>query len=250
MRLPAVEGVIRRRLLVNYRADPEVVQRLLPAPFAPKLQGPYAIVGICLIRLDRLRPSGFPALFALASENAAHRVAVTWTDAGGETRDGVYILRRDSNSRFNALTGSRVFPGVHHAAHFSVADDGEHVDIAYAARDGSVSAQVTGDRAQFLPADSCFDSPSEASQFFECGSCGYSAAWAGDRLDGLELRVRDWRTDPFAVSAVHSSVFEDESVFPAGSAVLDHALVMRNINHEWHAIAAPQVSLSAEATSC
>jgi hypothetical protein len=36
------------------------------------------------------------------------------------------------------------------------------------------------------------------------------------------------------VTHVHSSYFEDELRFPAGSILFDHALVMRDIQHEWH----------------
>jgi len=38
MRLPTIQGVIRRRILVNFRADPGVIQSQLPARFRPKLQ--------------------------------------------------------------------------------------------------------------------------------------------------------------------------------------------------------------------
>jgi hypothetical protein len=62
MRLPKVHGVIRRRLLVNFRVDPEVIARQLQAPFRPKLYRDTAIAGICLIRLEEIRPKGFPKL--------------------------------------------------------------------------------------------------------------------------------------------------------------------------------------------
>ena len=52
MRLPRVHGVIRRRLLVNFRLDPDVAQRQLPASFHPKLHDGHAVAGICLIRLE------------------------------------------------------------------------------------------------------------------------------------------------------------------------------------------------------
>jgi hypothetical protein len=46
MRLPVVRGVIDRRILVNYRVDPDVVARTLPPPFRPKLHRGYGLVGI------------------------------------------------------------------------------------------------------------------------------------------------------------------------------------------------------------
>ena len=59
------KGVIARRMLLNFRADAEVVQRLLPAPLRVDQQQGYAIVGVCLIRLEKLHPNGIPASLGL-----------------------------------------------------------------------------------------------------------------------------------------------------------------------------------------
>lgn len=67
----ALRCVVRRRLLVNYRVDPERIHALLPPPFTPKLVNGHAIAGICLIRLEHVRPRFVPSVFGLASENAA-----------------------------------------------------------------------------------------------------------------------------------------------------------------------------------
>lgn len=83
MKIPVIEGLIRRRILLNYRVDPEWVQRILPAPFRPTLVKGHAIAGICLIRLEQVRPKGFPRFLGIRSENSAHRVAVEWEEAGG-----------------------------------------------------------------------------------------------------------------------------------------------------------------------
>ncbi len=57
MRIPVIQGVIKRRILVNYRADPMVVQRLLPSPFRTKLHNDQGIEGICLIELEHICPT-------------------------------------------------------------------------------------------------------------------------------------------------------------------------------------------------
>ena len=46
MRIPILRGLIDRRILVNFRLDPEAVKRVLPAPFRPKLVQGYAMGGI------------------------------------------------------------------------------------------------------------------------------------------------------------------------------------------------------------
>jgi hypothetical protein len=93
MRIPVLKGTIKRRLLVNFRVDPAAIQKLLPTPFRPKLQGAHAIAGICLIRLVDIRPARFPAILGFSSENATHRIAVEWSDDTGATREGVFIPR-------------------------------------------------------------------------------------------------------------------------------------------------------------
>jgi hypothetical protein len=234
VRIPVIKGTIKRRVLVNFRADPTVVHRILPPPFRPKLHGGYSLVGICLIRLERIRPAGLPEALGLSSENAAHRIAVEWKDAGGAQREGVFIPRRDTSSFLNRVAGGRVFPGEHHAARFTVVDKGGRIDFSMESRDGAVAVRVVGNEADSLPMSSCFGSLGEASAFFEGGSLGYSATQDGDRLDGLLLRTLDWQIRALRVTDVHSSFFEDWQRFPAGSIEFDHALVMRDILHEWH----------------
>src|SRR3954453_779875 len=136
--LPTIHAIIDRRMLVNYRADPDVVARLIPAPFSPKLAHGRAIVGICLIRLREVRPGCVPRAFGVSSENAAHRFAVQWDD-DGTVREGVYIPRRDSSSALNELLGGRVFPGVHHHAKFDVRESDDRFELSYHADDGSAN---------------------------------------------------------------------------------------------------------------
>ena len=234
MRLPTIQGLIRRRLLVNFRVDPQVIQRQLPPCFRPKLQAGYAVAGICLIRLEQIRPKSCPEFIGLSSENAAHRVAVLWDDENGLLREGVFIPRRDSDSRINHLLGGRVFPGEHHRASFKVYEDGTEINLSMKAEDDSVSIAVAGKIADALPPSSIFPSLQSASSFFETGSLGYSVTRDSARLDGLVLKTREWRVEPLDLTKVFSSYFADESLFPKGSAKFDHALLMRNIAHEWH----------------
>ena len=89
MLTPTLAGLIDRRILLNFRADPAVVPRLLPPPFRAQQVHGQAIVGICLIRLRHERLKGLPAALGMASENGAHRIAVEW-EANGQRQTGVY----------------------------------------------------------------------------------------------------------------------------------------------------------------
>ena len=234
MRLPKVHGIIKRRLLINFRVDAEVMQRQLPAPFRPKLHDGHAIAGICLIRLESIRPRGFPAILGLSSENAAHRVAVVWDDEAG-AHEGVYIPRRDTGSLVNHLAGGRLFPGEHQRATFRVVENAPQIALHMRSADGRVEIDIVGREAAELADTSVFRSVSDASAFFEPGSIGYSATASGRRLDGVVLTTESWSVAPLAIERKHSSYFEDEERFPKGSIDFDCALVMRNIAHEWEA---------------
>jgi hypothetical protein len=225
MRLPVLAGVVERRLLVNYRVDPDVVQALLPPPFRPQIVNGWAVAGICLIRLGHTRPLGWPRSVGLRSENAAHRIAVEWD--GGAAR-GVYIPRRDTGSLPNALVGGRLFPGEHHRAAFTVEEAADSVRLAFASHDGNVSVDVSVETADDLGDSRLFPDVDAASAFFERGSVGYSATRRGDQLDGLELRADAWRVEPVRVTQVRSTFFDE-------TAVLDCALLMRDVPVTWHA---------------
>ena len=178
MRVPTLRGVIHRRILVNYRVEAAALARLVPAPLRPKLLHGKGMAGICLIRLEGVRPRGFPAFLGLSSENAAHRIAVEWDHEGG-VREGVYIPRRDTSSRLNALAGGRIFPGEHHHARFDVVDRDDRISLRMTSDDGRADLSVRGRTAAALPATSIFGTIDEASRFFERGSLGYSVtSWS------------------------------------------------------------------------
>ena len=233
MKIPAIQGIIDRRILVNYHVVPEVMARVLPPPFRPKTVRGYAIGGICLIRLKNIRPKFAPLPGGLRSENAAHRIAVEW-DESGSTREGVYIPRRDSDSRLNTWIGGRLFPGQHHLARFNVAETADHLDVSLRSGDDSTRVRVRARSTDHFPSSSVFNSLAEASAFFESGSLGYSATETAGRYDGLELRCKNWQVSSLDVEEVGSSYFEDPSRFPVGSVGFDCALLMREIMHEWH----------------
>lgn len=233
MKLPVIQGVIHRRILANFRVDPEVMQQHLPSRFRPKLQRGFAVAGICLIRLEHIRPRFVPESIGLNSENAAHRVAVKWDEDGVE-REGVFISRRDTSSQLNHFLGGRIFPGEHHQASFDVSETDSQINLALESNDASVSVELEGNIAEALPVSSIFSSLAEASSFFEGGSLGYSVTHDPNRLDGLNLKTNQWHVEPLEIKRIHSSYYSDQAKFPAGSIEFDHALIMRNVAHEWH----------------
>lgn len=233
MKIPKIQGIIRRRILLNYRCDPEVVQKLLPTGFRPKCVEGFAIAGICMIRLEEIRPKGLPAWVGISSENTAHRIAVEWRD-GVSTKEGVFVPRRDTGSKCNHFAGGRIFPGVHHLAKFDVKDEeGELRLKVLPKRATEVLVDLHVDETSAFPEDSIFPSIEASSEFFEAGCVGYSSRPNSCVLDGLTLHVPDWQVSALHVRHVASSYFDNPELFPTESITLDHALLMRDISHEW-----------------
>lgn len=233
MKIPVIQGIIKRRLLLNYRIDPEVAAKQLPAPFRPRTFGGFAIAGICLIRLEDIRPRFVPGILGISSENAAHRFAVEWER--GETKpEGVYIPKRHTGSKLNSFLGGRFFPGVHESASFEIEESAEgHIDLSITDRTGTALVKVISKEAADFPSSSIF-TLDESSQFFENGSLGYSpAAGSSNTAEGLRLDTEKWEVSPLAVEAIESSYFDDQTRFPAGSIAFDHALLMRDVPHCW-----------------
>lgn len=241
MRQPRLASVVEHRLLVNYRVDPEVIATLLPAPLRPQQVDGWAVAGICLIRLGRVRPRAVPGGLGLRSENAAHRIAVEWDGPEGP-ETGVYIPRRDSGSIINVLVGGRLFPGRHHRASFDVRETSQDLHVAYASRDGGTRVSVDVAMADRFQGSALFADLGQASAFFRHGSVGFSAGRGGTRLDGMELATDSWRVEPVEVRAVRSTFFDDQDRFPAASVALDCALLMREVSVTWNPIPPMAVS--------
>ncbi len=232
MTTPILRGVIKRRFVLNYRADPEVVARLLPAPLHPKLYHGYAIVGVCLVRLESIRPRGLPAWLGVSSENAMHQVASEWVDQKGQSHEGSFVARRDTDLWLTAILGGTFFPSRYHRARFAVKESVGHAEFAYRSLDKTAELRFSGDDAPNLPASSCFKSLQE--DFFRIGNSGSSFIHDPQIFDGIALETKEWRIRPFQINQVFCSFFDNKERFPSAAIEFDHALVMRDIAQAWH----------------
>ena len=232
MKIPTIHGIIERRMLINFCVEPHYIEKILPQPFRPKLYKGKAIAGICLIRLKDIKPKGLPDFVGVNSENAAHRIAVEWEE-NGVTKEGVYIPRRDTSLKLNALVGGRVFPGKHYFAKFSVIEENDNYHLDFTSSDDT-RIEINAKKSVEFNSNSIFETLDEVSKFFENGSVGYSPN--GNNFEGLKLETYNWEVEPLEVSHVKSSFFEDETIFPKGSVLFDNAILMTNIEHEWKSL--------------
>src|SRR5688572_21828315 len=113
MKLPVLDGIIDRRILLNYRVNPKVIKSLLPHHLDPIVINGYASACICLLRLKNIGIKYSLPFLRITSENAAHRFLIKWIDNGKEMH-GVYIPRRDTDSVLNVWLAGKLFSWPHY----------------------------------------------------------------------------------------------------------------------------------------
>jgi len=242
--LPSFRGVIDRRILVNFRIEPDALAGVLPDPFEPRTIDGVAIGGVCCLRLADVRPRGLPAALGIGAESAAHRIGVAWDDGverratrsarpprstahgSGDRRQGVYVPRRDTSSRLVAAVGDRTF-GRHERAAFDVTEGNGRYELTMQSHNDGTSIHVAGHVTDTLPEGSVFPDVEAATDYHQCGIEGYSPSPDGARLDCLAMQVDDWAVKPLAVDEVRASFFEDR--LPADAVTFDNALLMADV---------------------
>ncbi|MBN8206112.1 DUF2071 domain-containing protein [Microbacterium esteraromaticum] len=226
---PRMAATIERRLLVNYRVQPDAIAPILPDGLRPQLVDGSAVAGVCLIRLAHFRPAWFAPRAGHRSESAAHRIAVEWDGPRG-VRTGVFIPRRHSASRLARAAGGRVFPGVHEAARVTSIESHDSVHVTVSSTDLRVDVAVdVAESADFR--SSLFADVDQASEFFRKDAVGLSPT-RSPGLEGLRLDTDAWRVQPGHIRHAASSFFDG---LPTGAAELDHVLIMRAVPVVWSA---------------
>jgi len=125
--------------------------------------------------------------------------------------------------------------------------EGGRVAVRIVRSDGGEEVAFAGRPAECLPSSSLFPTLDEAAGFFSLGATGYSATRRVGHYHGMDLHCLSWGIEPLEIEYARSSFFGDTSKFPKGSVELDCALLMRDIDHEWHS--RPDLYLSREKTS-
>ena len=92
------------------------------------------------------------------------------------------------------------------------------------------AVRTTSDTTDEVNGSELFAFTVEASLLFRRGAVGYSLRRKGGVLDGVEMRTRTWNMEHAVIDHVRSSYFDDLTVFPAGTATVDSAFVMRNLD--------------------
>lgn len=232
MELPALDGIIDRRILINYRIKPEIVKSILPPHLEPLLISGFASGGICLLRLRNIGVKHSPLFLRINSENAAHRFLITYRK-GGQIIKGVYIPRRDTDSKLNVLLAGKFFSWPHFPAVFQVKEGDDRYLIKMKSRDGKTELEADAELDDSFPNKSMFDSLEHASSCFESCPIGVSPSTDNKTFKTIRLETKTWNVKALLVRSLRSSFFDDKSIFPQGTIEFDNAMLMEGIEHQW-----------------
>jgi len=231
--MPVLDGVIDRRILINYRVHPEAVKSLVPAHLEPLVVNGYASAGICLLRLKDIGFKHAPRLLRITSENAAHRFLVSYRD-GNKQVQGVYIPRRDTDSRLNVLLAGKLLSWPHYPATFHSSEANGHYAVTMESHDEYSKLSIEAELSEKFPTVSMFDSLDQASVCFRDCQIGVSPSSSSQSFKSIRLETKSWQVKPLCVQKLQSSYFENRLNFPEGTIQFDNALLMEGIEHEWH----------------
>jgi hypothetical protein len=193
----------------------------------------FASAGICLLRLKNIGIKHTPSFLKITSENAAHRFLVKFNKNGKEEH-GVYIPRRDTDSRLNVMLAGKLLNWPHYPATFQVDESNGIYAVKIKSEDGHSGLSIVSRLTERFPSDSMFDSLEHASECFHDCPMGISPSTSPGKFKSIRLKTKSWLVKPLHVSALQSSYFENHNLFPEGSISFDNALLMENIEHEWH----------------
>lgn len=225
--LSSMRARIRCRYLVQFRADPEAVARLLPGRFRPALHRGHALIGVCYTRLDDPRSGWIPLThLTLGTDLLTWRIPAVVERShrahpkGGRERRTVWIPRRDTSSWFGANCAGRLSRGRWRLSRFELDESPAGVTLVVE-RDGErelvLRAEVTDELRGSLLLDL-----GEAREVI--GSQGESRPTfsLAPGFDELDLDPEHWDVEALDVREAFARPYAE--LLPLGSFELDSAL--------------------------
>ena len=231
-RLAQATGVLENTVLLNFRTDAELLRRLLPEPFEPRLVDGFGLISILMFRMRDLACETDRGLPSPPSEHVLYRIAVTWQQ-GTRTYHGMYILRHEVNSRLPIRQRRRgLFPVI-----------GQPVRWGKSPWKGSFEWTLRNNRrlrlrvgakiARSFSGGSVFDSLEHASEFFSRERAAIAPRYQKSVFANTHFLPLAWGVKPLHVHRLKTDFDHLENIFPAGKIVYDSALIWPEMPCRW-----------------
>jgi uncharacterized protein YqjF (DUF2071 family) len=237
--LTAVQTCWIDALSINYRVDPAVLSRLLPAPLEPEIHKGHGWVQVLMSSLRDMRPPGIPSLFGTCFYQVSYRAAVRYRDAVGAWRRGGYFVRSETNHPVMRAVGNALAEFKFHdfgAAEMVMLRDGDRltvgVDPEASFPNGRLVSVVDTRPCPGPPPSSCWASLDELHEpLVEC----YDALGVDAEEGHLYILTIDrdpWNARFVSPRNVYSEYF-DTGPLGQGAAELDSVLHLEECRYRW-----------------
>jgi hypothetical protein len=229
MQLFGREHPLEQKLLLVFRAEPDTLAEWLPAEIRLRPFRGLGIAGIWIERRQQKASRLLPARLA-ATQNIVHHIYVTRDLAPQREKAGIFVVRRDTSSRW--LSWSTTGPEVdrRHHARFRVRRRHESIDLIADSDDRVMHVALAARLTEQLPVNSAFHSLADATAFLQPSSAFMGAV--GGLTPLATPGTTKWRLQPLAVKRIESSLFSSPTT-PCGQLEFDSAFTLRSIEFSW-----------------
>jgi Uncharacterized conserved protein (COG2071) len=167
MNAPTMRGHLRHCWLFTWRTPVAAAQAILPAPLEPVTCGGFAFWNVVVCRVEGLRPAPLPQAMGLSYWHVAYRLHARARLDCGETVEGLYFVRSDSDNAIVSSGGNWLTDFRFHTASVEVALEAAAITGRIHSSDGSASFRLTDNPPSSLSSGSPFASLSEAAEFLK-----------------------------------------------------------------------------------
>jgi hypothetical protein len=196
------------------------------------------VVGICLLDIADIRPTGLPAPAGIRIQTPVHRIAVDWDGEDGRPVSGVFVTVRHTSARLAAFAAVRLFPGVHERAEVFLDEDDRRIEWSVQPHDpnSAFGVRIAATFGSAAPAEA----PESVGRTCLGATVGVSPDRRG-RLEAAHMETTHQRAITLDLDALNSRFLDGFSTATPGPSYL-----MRDVEVVWRPVAAPSGGPASE----
>ncbi|MDP5170606.1 MAG: DUF2071 domain-containing protein [Bacteroidia bacterium] len=231
-RLTQATGILEDMVLLNFRTDAEVLRRLLPQPFEPRLVDGFGLVGILLFRMRDLECETTMGLPSPPSEHVLYRIAVSWQQ-GARTHHGMYILRHEVNAKLPIQQRRRgLFPVAGRPVRWIRRPWAGSFEWTIKTKN-RLRLKVGGKFSKKFPGESVFESLDNASDFFARERSVVAPRYQKSIFTSTHFLPLHWSIKPLHIHTLQTDFSQLENLFPKGMIFFDSGLIWPQMPCRW-----------------
>ncbi len=231
-RLAQATGVLENTVMLNFRTDVEVLKRILPFPFDPRLVDGFGLVSILLFRMKDLYCEtniGWPSL---PSDHVLYRISVSFNH-GGRRQSGMYILRHEVNTRLPLRQRRRgLFPLAGSPVRWNKNPWKDQFE--WTLKSGSrTKLQVKARPGRSFSGGSLFQNLEEAADFFSHERFVLAPRYQQSIFSSTHFLPLSWEVKPLQVLRLKTDFKQLANLFPSDRIFYDSGLMWPQMPCKW-----------------